>query len=110
MTFLVDFLILEVDLVTNGTVLLVDLRIFGHDGPSLAVFGVSKDKVEGGRGSEYSFSDELLVLDEVALLPVDVRLEENEPTIDVALVEQFLNEEEDLVEGELIGLGLDGFL
>lgn len=110
LAFLVDLLVLEVDLIADGAVLLVDLRVLGHDRPGLAVFGVGEHEIESGRSAEYPLPDELLVLDEVALLAVDVRLQEDEPAVDVALVEQLLDEEEDLVEGQLVGLGLDGFL
>jgi hypothetical protein len=93
LTLFVYLFIFQVDLVADRAILLVNLCILGHYRPCFAILRVSEDQVQGWRRPKDSLTNEFLVFYEISLLPVDVRFEKDEPSIDVALIEKFLDEE-----------------
>lgn len=92
LTLFIDAFILQVGLVAEGAVLLVDLRVFGHDRSCLAVLGISQDQIKGRRSAEDTLTDELFILDEVSLLAVDVRLQKDEASINISRIKQLFDE------------------
>lgn len=89
--------------VTPRTLKLVLIHVtLRHYRSRLSVLGIRKDDRQGRRRSEYPLPYELLVLQEVALWPVNVTLQKHKPTLDVPLVKQLFHQQQDLVESQLV--------
>ena len=73
-TLWIYLFVFQLFIVIDGAILLIDLHIFGHNGPSFAILRISQHQIKSWGSSEYSFSDKLLFLDEVSFLSIDIWL------------------------------------